>query len=1231
MELIYESDAMTAHFRAGTHPWTLVLFEGAGLVGGPGDKPRRQHVPPDNLPVVIIGARHRSWYPRHQTLLCLQAVQTALAGAPVVTFGESMGGYAAIKYAAALRAHHVVAIAPQYSIDPTVIMSRSDPFTINFRPELNSQMEIASLDARCPVDIVFDPRQANDYAHVDLIRRRINCRVTHAHFGGHALEGIVVGYASLLDVVSNFMNGEINAVVGRIRSNKRLSVGFHLTLYQAVRDQKPSYARWVLNKAASLQPLSSSDRVARSQVLFRLGRADAALHELQSAYSDATGRSSKWSLAGAIASLASAVGRQQDALQWRRAAVAEIAEDENGLVPLATALVREGKVTDADAILDDLIRRLDLPAAHYALSMSQAAQDRPELAAASCLRALQMMPANHSWRAYLASLLVTADRAAEAEALLAGAVRAYADAGAWYEWSVFLRGQGRLVEALHASRRAVQLTPSTVIIRNHLARLLLEMEEPIEALAVCRASIDTWLGGSSALIQLASVQKHMQQLGDATVSARRATEVEPSNSQAWAVLLNLLLHQGDLEAARDADRAMAGAPCTLNSAAAAARARLRMRLNDLPGAIEAGREAVALEAKNAGLRGMLVNDLVQGGQLEEAEREAREAVRVLPSVPWLRDMLIRILDRNGKTAEAIAMCRNCIALDPTRPEFRDQLSNLLFSSNQTSEALLAADAALAAGINTAELHGIRLRVLMQKGEMLAAADAGRRATELAPKNAYFHGVLGRLLLNLGNVAGAEASARAALALQPGVPWLERLLSDAESHVPSPPDTGSTRQKHPAAGAISATFPEMRLPAPRFYTDNEHHRLGLEVNMTGRDEATVRGFIGPLRSFQVHGWAFDAGKPNDHVTIEVCIDGQTIGTTTASLFYEHLAKAGIGKGDHGFVFNSDRIIPVEAPERIQVIARSQSGGTAQLAFSVPAPTPATPAETPEHGRAKSTLLFRFAAADGAQHPVFIFGSARSGTSAIAQALKQNTRYVGHGEGHLLDLLPTLLNTISAHYSGRYGEWASGIDTMIAAVPRSFMSDMVRHGFVELARSLFPGGYWLDKTPRPEMTRAALFLLEVWPDARFIYMKRRGFENIESRRRKFPDMDFREHCVGWANSILAWEAVCGKLGGRAIEVDQVFLSRHPEKASSALTRFLSLTDDEQRRLQQALTVDHPERTSSRFAPVYEFQELPWTPEQKAIFQETCGDAMRRMGFADTSDYFLADSAASGLRIL
>src|SRR5581483_8649104 len=137
-------------------------------------------------------------------------------------------------------------------------------------------------------------------------------------------------------------------------------------------------------------------------------------------------------------------------------------------------------------------------------------------------------------------------------------------------------------------------------------------------------------------------------------------------------------------------------------------------------------------------------------------------------------------------------------------------------------------------------------------------------------------------------------------------------------------------------------------------------------------------------------------------------------------------------------------------------------------------------------------------DSNQFPVFVLGPARSGTSAITLALLQSGSYIGSGEGHLLPLSHQILSIIEQQYrlAGMQGS------TALTRVSSDAFQKLIRRAFVKLAADLFPAPRWLDKTPTVEAVRASLLMRELWPNARFIFMKRRVIENVLSRQRKFP---------------------------------------------------------------------------------------------------------------------------------
>src|SRR4029077_6304744 len=130
------------------------------------------------------------------------------------------------------------------------------------------------------------------------------------------------------------------------------------------------------------------------------------------------------------------------------------------------------------------------------------------------------------------------------------------------------------------------------------------------------------------------------------------------------------------------------------------------------------------------------------------------------------------------------------------------------------------------------------------------------------------------------------------------------------------------------------------------------------------------------------------------------------------------------------------------------------------------------------------------------------------------------------------------------------------TALGGVSSAAFQKLVRRGFVKLVSDLYPTPRWLDKTPTVEMVRAAVLMKELWPNARFIFMKRRVVENLLSRRRKFPDGTTDSHYSDWAAVMTAWLAVREQLGNAALEIDHRQLVLNPEAVSFSISAFLGL---------------------------------------------------------------------------
>ncbi len=338
---------------------------------------------------------------------------------------------------------------------------------------------------------------------------------------------------------------------------------------------------------------------------------------------------------------------------------------------------------------------------------------------------------------------------------------------------------------------------------------------------------------------------------------------------------------------------------------------------------------------------------------------------------------------------------------------------------------------------------------------------------------------------------------------------------------------------------------------------------------------MRGFVESLAEHEVRGWAYDDAAPGSHLSVTAHLDGVQVASTMADLPRPDLLQAGIGAGNHGFTLDFHPPLPPAALPRLRM--RAGAG--------------AVPLET-LHGsgqsRADDASNAAIPFADVQARPVFILGPARSGTSALALALLKSGHYEGHGEGHLLPLAKQLLATVDTYYGAYHAghDVRGSSDTRLRATHGAAFQRMVRRGFVQLTRATYPTGRWIDKTPTAEMVRAAPLMQEMWPHARFVFLKRRVIENILSRRRKFPADTLENHYLDWVDVLSAWLQVRGGLGAAAMEVDQLDLAQqdgaqqdgaqHGGGAAAAIARFLELPEDAAGRFRAALATDRPEQT-------------------------------------------------------
>ena len=306
-------------------------------------------------------------------------------------------------------------------------------------------------------------------------------------------------------------------------------------------------------------------------------------------------------------------------------------------------------------------------------------------------RAIAMAPDSPQYREYLGEYYHQLKRPADALATwTGGSARTATEKGRLGE---VLAGFGYRKEALAPLSDAVKLAPDDFDVRLKLADLLMGLDRPTDALAelVVAAKLADAPERSEAVLereihahqaaktlgrQVATLRADLEAGQDATAdrwtrlarffeadgkpteairAATRGTVADPKSVAAWSTLGRLQESSGNLGAAADTNRTLAGLDRRNRADYLSAIARLEARLGRTRAALEAGRELLAASPGNVERHQEFAELCFGLGEVEEGLDALRRASRANPSDPKASNVLADALARQFRTEEAIEL------------------------------------------------------------------------------------------------------------------------------------------------------------------------------------------------------------------------------------------------------------------------------------------------------------------------------------------------------------------------------------------------------------------------------------------------------------------------------------------------------------------------------------------------------------------------------------------------
>jgi Sulfotransferase family len=272
----------------------------------------------------------------------------------------------------------------------------------------------------------------------------------------------------------------------------------------------------------------------------------------------------------------------------------------------------------------------------------------------------------------------------------------------------------------------------------------------------------------------------------------------------------------------------------------------------------------------------------------------------------------------------------------------------------------------------------------------------------------------------------------------------------------------------------------------------------------------------------------------------------------------------------------------------------------------------------------------------EHPVFIVGSPRSGTTALAWSLARHPAFWSCGETQLLiDLFGD--GRLESNYRRRTAPDGSWLHE--AAVRREMFLAYVGAGVNALITNRSRGLRWIDKTPG--YTLMVDTVADLFPGAQFIHLLRDGrrvvhsmvnFAKHESRAR-YRNMrerwmtDFRAACRTWSDHVEAARRFEAERPERCLTVVSEELLRDSDLGFQCIFEYLGEPPDE-----ASATAFRTHRMHSSFVPdprngepnAAEVAKLlgpspweQWTAKRRAMFLEEAGQTMLECALATSEE--------------
>jgi hypothetical protein len=252
-ELVYFDDEIEAFYLNGAGDFLLVTFSDLSTQSNRRNFWAEKYCRSTSTPAIGIVAKAPNWFPESSMLRAAEATRHLLSQyRERITYGHSMGAYAALRYGALFQATTSLAFSPQLSIDPADTAGFDTRYASYYSGRRHgSAMKVVASNLATHVYIFFDPLFKEDAGHVNLLKDAGNVSLVKVPASGHDSIRFFVGAEFFSKIVNLARAREVTTLREQIKARRRFKRELRqYYLAQACIRRHPSWAQALIQDNA---------------------------------------------------------------------------------------------------------------------------------------------------------------------------------------------------------------------------------------------------------------------------------------------------------------------------------------------------------------------------------------------------------------------------------------------------------------------------------------------------------------------------------------------------------------------------------------------------------------------------------------------------------------------------------------------------------------------------------------------------------------------------------------------------------------------------------------------------------------------------------------------------------------------------------------------------------------------------------------------------------------------